>query len=126
MEFPRFSPFLFAGAGISYLKIKRDWSGFNAAYFNGESQAPTGLGLDSVHKTPAIIPVLPFGAGVLYYYSSRISLELQSVYHITTSDYIDGFKYSGNANKKDRYYGFLMGIHYKLGNNRYKCPPVRN
>ena len=28
-----FSPYLFGGAGLSFLKIKRDWSNFNAAYF---------------------------------------------------------------------------------------------
>jgi len=34
----RFSPYLFAGAGISFIKVKHDYSSFNAEYFGDGSE----------------------------------------------------------------------------------------
>jgi hypothetical protein len=36
-----FAPYLFAGIGYSFLKIRRDWSNFNTEYFGAESEVMT-------------------------------------------------------------------------------------
>ncbi len=60
------APYVFAGAGLSFLNIKRDWTNFNAAYFGIEPHVATGLAEDQDHSVPKIIPVLPMGAGAQY------------------------------------------------------------
>ena len=46
-----FSPYVFAGAGISFLNIKRDWSRYNRAYFDAQGHTISdGLAADSAHS----------------------------------------------------------------------------
>ncbi|RYG24496.1 MAG: hypothetical protein EOO01_43350, partial [Chitinophagaceae bacterium] len=53
VEQPRgLSPYLFAGAGLTLLHISRNWSNYNAAYFNSESVS-AGLIADIAHRTPS-------------------------------------------------------------------------
>jgi hypothetical protein len=120
----RFSPYFFAGAGFSILNIKRDWSRFDTTYFNSKSSASAGLGIDSTHKTPWIIPVIPVGVGIRYMLSSRFFLNAEATYRITMSDEIDGFKYSGNPQRNDHYYGASIGLSYRIGSDRTSCPKM--
>lgn len=120
----RFSPYFFAGAGFSILNVKRDWSRFDSTYFNSKSSASIGLGIDSTHKTPWIIPVIPVGAGLRYMISNHFFLNLEASYRITMSDEIDGFKYSGNPQKNDHYYGMTIGLSYRFGSDRTACPKM--
>jgi hypothetical protein len=118
----RLSPYLFAGAGISFLRIQRDWSRLNTNYFDAKSEVVTGMGYDTMHATPRVLPIVPVGAGVQYVISPRLALNLEGTYRFTTSDYLDGFKFSANANRKDNYYGVSLGLSFSLGTNRYDCP----
>lgn len=120
----RLSPYFFAGAGFTVLNVKRNWSGFDTSYFGIKSPASIGLGADTLHKTPGIVPVLPIGAGVRYMLTNHIFLNAEATYRITASDYIDGFKYSGDATKNDHYYGFSIGASYRFGSDKADCPKV--
>jgi hypothetical protein len=120
----RLSPYFFVGAGLSILNVKRDWSRFDTTYFNSKSSASEGLAIDSTHKTPWIIPVIPVGAGLRYMLSDHFFLNLEASYRITMSDEIDGFKYSGNPQRNDHYYGVSIGLSYRFGNNRTDCPKL--
>jgi Outer membrane protein beta-barrel domain len=120
----RFSPYFFAGAGFSILNVNRDWSRFDTSYFNSKSSASIGLGIDSTHKTPWIIPVIPVGAGLRYMISNHFFLNAEASYRITWSDEIDGFKYSGNPQRNDHYYGLSVGLSYRFGSNRTDCPKM--
>jgi hypothetical protein len=122
--FRRLSPYFFAGAGLTLLNVKRDWSHFNRAYFNAQSTASLGLAIDSAHKPPGLIVVLPVGAGLRYLLTNHIYLNLEATYRITASDYIDGFKYSADPDKNDHYYGVTLGASYRLGHNLTSCPKV--
>ena len=60
-----FSPYVFAGAGLAFLRINRDWSGLNSSYFNSETSTLfSGLAADTTHSVPRVIPVIPIGMGV--------------------------------------------------------------
>jgi hypothetical protein len=122
--FRRLSPYFFAGAGLTILNIKRDWSAFSRSYFNSKSSASIGLGVDTLHRLPGVVPVIPIGAGLRYLVSSHIYINAEATYRLTASDYIDGFKYSADPSKNDHYYGVTLGISYRIGRNGTSCPKV--
>ncbi len=118
----RLSPYFFIGGGLTILNVKRDWSRFDTAYFDSKTTAGIGLGLDSLHKPPSIVPVIPVGAGIRFMISSPFFINAEATYRITASDYIDGFKYSGNPAKNDHFYGLSLGLSYRFGKNSMNCP----
>jgi hypothetical protein len=125
---PRFSPYLFAGAGLSFLKIKRDWSNMNDSLFGDGSDVRAGLIIDAAKSTPRIIPVVPVGAGVRYALNDRFSLIGETSYRLSFTDYLDGFSKAANPDKNDHYLSHSIGVIYsfnkKNNNSRLGCPSV--
>lgn len=122
-----FSPYLFAGAGVSFLKIKRDWSNINTNYFPVElSEIWTGLAADSVHKLPRLIPVIPVGAGIKYFITPQWAVNAEASYRVDFSDYIDGFSEAANPTKKDHYSIYSVGLIYRTGKkSKLGCPVMK-
>ncbi|MBX3255270.1 MAG: hypothetical protein KF862_14110 [Chitinophagaceae bacterium] len=117
-----FAPYLFTGVGVSLLNIQRDWSNYNAAYFNAESVSE-GLVADMAHPVPKMLPVVPVGAGIKYFISGRLAIKAETNYRLMSSDYLDGFSQSVNPGKKDNYYSHSVGIVLSLGyKDRNDCP----
>ena len=122
----RFSPYLFAGAGIGFIKVKRDYSNFNTEYFGDGSDLPSRLAEDIAIRTPRKILVLPAGLGVEYYLSPRIALTGETNFRYTFTDYLDGFSKAANPAKKDFYYSHTLGAVYKFGaKNSVGCPVMK-
>ena len=121
----RLSPYFFIGAGFSILNVKRNWNRFDTSYFNSKSSAAIGLGIDTLHKTPWIVGVIPVGAGIRYMLTNHIYLNAEGTYRFTGSDYIDGFKYAANPKTNDHYYGITIGASYRFGSDRMDCPRIR-
>jgi opacity protein-like surface antigen len=117
-----FAPYLFAGIGTTFLKIRRDYSGFDAAYFGEGSSTVIGLNRDIEHRVPWVIPVVPVGIGVRYMFTDQISFRAEFTWRLTDTDYLDGFKYAGDPNKNDHYYGISIGVSYRFGHNPLDCP----
>lgn len=124
---PRFSPYLFAGAGFSFLKIKRDWSNINPVIFPEGSDVQTGLAIDAAKSLPRIIPVVPVGAGMRYALNGRFSLIGETSYRLTFTDYLDGFSKAANPNKNDHYLSHSIGIIYSSNkkNKTLGCPVMK-
>lgn len=122
-----FSPYLFAGAGFSFLKIKRDWSTINTTYFVPEtSEVWAGLAADSAHKLPKVLPVIPVGAGVKYFITPNWAVTAETSYRLSSTDYLDGFSQAANPKKKDNYLNYSIGLLYRTGKkNRLGCPVMR-
>ncbi len=119
-----FSPYVFAGAGVSLLHISRSWSNYNAEYFNSESVS-AGLAADIAHRTPGAAIILPAGVGLKYALTPTISLAAETGYRFMFTDYLDGFSQGANPNKKDSYHSHSIGLVFSLGyKDRYDCPPV--
>lgn len=120
-----FAPYIFAGAGIALFNIQRDYSRYNAEYFNGEI-TNTALVADIAHRLPRSLPVIPVGAGLKYFISPKLAVQAETNYRLMSSDYLDGFSRAANPAKKDNYYSFSLGVVLAL---RYKdrndCPPVK-
>lgn len=117
-----FAPYIFVGAGISLFNIQRDYSRYNASYFNIET-ANAGLAEDEAHRLPASLPVIPVGAGLKYFITPKLAVHAETNYRLMYSDYLDGFSHAVNPAKKDNYYSFSLGIDLALRyKNRYDCP----
>jgi hypothetical protein len=119
----KLTPYVFAGAGASFLAISRNWSNVDTIIYDSKSTLMSGLALDIAHRTPHVVAVLPVGAGIRYTLNPQIDLSAEATYRLTSSDYLDGFKYAANPEKKDSYYGVSLGVIFKFSN--YKCPPVK-
>ncbi len=121
---PRFSPYLFAGAGLSFVNIKRDYSNYNTAYFGDGSDVSAGLAQDAARTLPRVIPVAPIGAGVRYYLNDRFSLIGETSYRLSFTDYLDGFSQAANPGKNDHYLSHSIGVVYSFGkkNKGLGCP----
>jgi len=121
-----FSPYLFAGVGYSFLKIKRDWSNLNTEYFSAESGLMIGLTEDAQQSLPKGLLVLPAGIGVCYYLSDKIGINAETSYRLASTDYLDGFSRAANPAKKDHYYSHTVGVVYRVGKkNMLDCPVIR-
>ena len=113
----KFSPYVFAGLGYSFLKIKRDYSNFNEEYFANEPNTIEGLETDINHRLPGGLPMVPLGIGLRYRLTNTLSLNTETSYRYISSDYLDGFSHAANADAKDHYYKFSIGLSYSKNNN---------
>lgn len=122
-----FSPYVFAGAGFSRLKVRSDWSALNTEYFvHSGSEIMAGLAADSAHGAPRLIPVLPVGGGIRYFFGRNWGLNAEATYRLINTDYLDGFSQSANPDKKDKYMGYTIGIIYRAGKkDLLKCPKLK-
>jgi hypothetical protein len=118
------TPYFFAGLGLTKLNIRRDWSRLDSSV-DGESYIRKGLVIDSLHKLPSVLAVLPVGAGLKWMVTPRLSLNAELGFRLTMTDYLDGFSYSANPKKKDAYYSVSLGLGFVLGSDGLKCPQVR-
>lgn len=122
----KLSPYLFGGMGYASMKITRDYSRFNTDYFVGEPSLKESLAQDAETSLPKGVLIVPIGIGLKYTLNNKFSLHAEAAQRITRSDYIDGFSYSGNPDKKDSYSKISLGIRYSIGNkDPYACPPMR-
>lgn len=121
-----FSPYVFAGMGYAFLRIRRDWSRLNTEYFSAELAFMPGLAEDAQQDPPRGLLVVPVGIGARYYLSDKIGISAETTYRISSTDYLDGFSRAANSGKKDNYYSHSVGIVYRLGKkNMLDCPVVR-
>lgn len=120
------APYVFGGIGYAFLKIKRDWSNLNTAYFGAESDFMTNLSMDALQSLPKGLLVFPVGIGARYYLSDKIGISAETSYRFTSTDYLDGFSRSANPSKNDYYYSHTIGVVYRLGKkNMLDCPVIR-
>jgi hypothetical protein len=121
-----FSPYIFSGAGLSFVNIRPDWSNMNTTVFNTESEVQAGLTIDAQKRLQHIIPFVPVGLGIRYEISDRLAMNAETGYRFVFTDYLDGFSYSANPKKDDHYHSSAAGVIYKLGKkNSLNCPVIK-
>lgn len=120
-----FAPYVFGGAGVSFVHVTRDYSHLNAEYFGTASPVIAGLNEDLQHSPPKALLVVPVGIGMRYYFSDKIGVSAESSYRIMSNDYLDGFSQAANPAKGDHYYSHTVGVVYRIGKkNQLACPVV--
>ena len=120
-------PYIFTGAGVSFIKVRKDYSRMDPTVFGESSDVLTGLIADNAHGTPRALFSVPVGVGAEYPISNRFSINIETSYRFIFSDYLDGFSKSANPKLQDHYHSTSVGLIYKFG-NRDKgigCPVIR-
>jgi hypothetical protein len=118
------SPYLFGGAGLNFVRIRRDWSRFNTEYFDDDIEA--ALARDIEQSLPSVIPVVPLGIGMRYGITPRLAVNAEAAYRLVFTDYLDGFSHAANAERNDNYHTITIGAIYRIGKkNTMDCPVVR-
>jgi Domain of unknown function (DUF6089) len=114
---PRFSPYVFAGGGVTFLNIKRDYSKLNTEIFGPGSDVQNGLAVDVAKKLPRVMPVVPVGVGLRYTLNNHFSLTGETGYRLSFTDYLDGFSKAANPKINDHYLDHSLGVMYSFNNN---------
>lgn len=126
----RITPYLFGGAGVSFVNIRRDYSRLDSTAFGFSAKQQNGLRIDSARSLSRTLFVLPVGAGLSYSLGSRWSLNYELTFRYTFTDYLDGFSYSVNPGSKDYYHTHTLGLVYRFGGNaggdgKLGCPVMK-
>lgn len=124
------TPYIFGGAGIGFLRIKRDWSAFDRAWPGWQQWVRDGLLKDTMTALPESILTLPVGAGLRYAFGENVSLYTETAHRFTQNGYIDGFSMAANPKKHDSFTTLTIGLIFKLtggaggrgGRGGYGCP----
>jgi OOP family OmpA-OmpF porin len=120
-------PYIFSGAGISLINVRKDYSRMDTLFFGKTSDVPVGLAIDIAKGTPRALFSVPVGIGAEYPISDRFSVNIETSYRFIFTDYLDGFSQSANPKRQDHYHSTSAGLIYKFG-AKYKgtgCPVVK-
>jgi hypothetical protein len=118
----RLQPYVFAGAGMSFLKVKRDYSHSDPSYFLSRDWLVKGLRADSLAVPPQRCLVFPVGAGFRFGIGDYMSLFGEGTYRLMSTDYLDGFSRAANPSQLDHYTNLSIGLIYRFGDNYINCP----
>lgn len=120
-------PYVFSGAGISLIGVKKDYSRMDTKEFPPTSDVVAGLAIDNARGTPRTLLSVPVGIGAEYPISNRFSVNIETSYRFIFTDYLDGFSQSANPKQQDHYHSTSAGIIYKFGNPNkgISCPIVK-
>lgn len=120
-------PYIFTGAGVSFIRTRKDYSRLDPTVFGDGSDVIAGLVADNVHGTPRTLFSVPVGVGAEYPISNRFSVNIETSYRFIFTDYLDGFSQSANPKLNDHYHSTSIGLIYKFGNRDkgIACPVIR-
>jgi len=110
----RFNLYLSAGIGATFMLSKNnsytktDWNYFSA------SNLLQHVKEDSVVGIPRVFVSVPLGLGFNYQLNDRVHLNIEGLYRLSTSDYLDGFSRAGNNSKNDYFYSLSAGLHFMI------------
>jgi hypothetical protein len=121
-------PYVFSGAGVSVIGVKKDYSRMDTAFFNKNSpEVMDGLATDNISGTPRTLFSVPVGIGFELPVSDRLSVNIETAYRFIFTDYLDGFSQSANPKRQDHYHSTSAGIIYKFRkkDKGIGCPVVK-
>jgi hypothetical protein len=122
-----FMPYIFSGAGVSFINVKPDYSRMNTEVFGEGTDVANGLTQDIANGTPRSTFTVPVGIGVEKSLSNRFSINVETAYRFIFTDYLDGFSKAANPKYDDHYHSTSLGIIYKFGNKDkgIGCPVMK-
>jgi hypothetical protein len=121
----KLKPYVFAGVGIAFIDVTRDYSNYNPEYFIGTT-VTAGLEEDLATPLPGHIPVIPVGLGLRYEISNRITLIPEASFRYISTDYLDGYSKSATPERQDKYFKYSIGLTYSFWNkSQLGCPVLK-
>ena len=120
-------PYVFSGAGVSFVRPIKDYSRMDPAIFGESSEVLTGLAVDNARGTSNTLFSVPVGVGAEYPLSERFSVNIETSYRFIFTDYLDGFSHAANPKLQDHYHSTSAGVIYKFGKKikGIGCPVVK-
>ena len=128
-EFHRIlSPYVNVGVGYLYSMPKTSYNEIK------NDKLLTQINADKTAMTHGHI-ALPFGAGIRYDLSRKVSIGVEGAFRVPFTDYLDGVSLSGNAKSNDWYYTGNVLLAYRfshkmdsdsdgVNDDEDKCPNV--
>ena len=113
-QYARFGPYLFAGGGITDFAVYGDLQ--NSGNFDTKlSTRERGA------SYPTSVLTVPFGAGVRWRISERLSADIRAGASYAFSDYLDNVQ---GGKGRDVYYttGISLQYHFELGGDKFRAP----
>jgi outer membrane protein OmpA-like peptidoglycan-associated protein len=115
-QYARFGPYLFAGGGIT------DFAVYGDLQHDGDFETKLST-KERGASYPTSVLTVPFGAGVKWRISDRLSADARAGASYAFSDYLDNIK-AGKRN--DVYFtaGVSLQYHFELGGDKFRAPLV--
>ena len=114
----RFNPYVSAGVGVAFMLYKTNsWAKTQWSYFSA-SNLREHVKEDSISGIPRAFLSVPLGMGFNYRLNERLHLNVEGLYRLSTSDYLDGYSRAGNNSKNDYFYSITAGLHFTLGKRK--------
>lgn len=114
----RFNPYVSAGVGMMIMLYKSNsWAKTEWSYFSASNLRQHVLE-DSVTGIPRTFVTVPLGLGFNYRLNDRMHFNLEGLYRLSTSDYLDGYSRAGNNSKNDYFYSITAGLHFTIGKQK--------
>lgn len=114
----RFNPYVSAGVGVAFMLYKTNsWAKTEWSYFSA-SNLREHVKEDSITGIPQAFVSVPLGLGFNYRLNDRLHLNVEGLYRLSTSDYLDGYSRAGNNSKNDYFYSITAGLHFTLGKRK--------
>lgn len=111
----KMAPYLFLGMGAAHVNPQVNWNetgdGGSAALPNEAYQR------DRTAQHSRVKAVLPVGAGIRIPLSQKALLGIETAFHYTFSDYLDGVSQTGNPKKNDWYFIGQVSFSWPLGHS---------
>ncbi len=115
-QYSRFGPYLFAGGGITDFAVYGDPQ--NEGNFNTKlSTRERGA------NYPTSVLTVPFGAGLRWRISERLSADIRAGASYAFSDYLDNLQ-TGKGRDVYLTTGISLQYHFELGGDKFRAPLV--
>jgi OmpA-OmpF porin, OOP family len=101
------SPYIMGGIGLGYIDPTTS--------FNNTIPETPGMVEDRKGDFSQIVPVLPFGGGIRYDFSPKVTLAAELGLRMTFSDYVDGVSKSADPSDNDWYLFTGLSLAYRFG-----------
>jgi OmpA-OmpF porin, OOP family len=109
---PTFSPYIMAGLGATIFDAKPHFNAQNNDAMLGKIRQ------DEVFDFGKPVLMIPFGAGIRYDLSRKVTIGLESGLRLPMTDYLDGISQSGNPDQRDWYMTTSLTLAFRFG--KYK------
>ena len=101
------SPYFAIGAGFLYGKPVVNYNDIN------NPGLASSIALDKANTKSTYFNI-PFGGGIRYDLSRRLTLGLEGFFRVPFTDYLDGVSQAGNSKRNDWYYTGMLNLGYRL------------
>lgn len=114
----RFNPYMSAGVGVAFMIDRANSSANTQWNYFSSSNLREHVKEDSATGIPRAFVSVPLGLGFNYRINDRLHFNMEALYRLSTSDYLDGYSRAGNNSKNDYFYSIAAGLHFTIGKRK--------